>query len=59
MSEQIQDGGERVLTVQANGRNLGRTERAVWDQLIRLRLQGYSVKAFQIKAYVARERGRR
>jgi len=55
---QENNGGRRVLTVRADGRDLARTTRQLRADMARLRLQGYSVKSWQVKAFLSRdERG--
>ena len=51
------DSDRRVLTVEANGRTLEGTHRAVRRQVARLQLQGYTLRSVKLKVFVARGRG--
>ena len=58
MQEQAFDGGDRALTVRGDGRDLARTARQLRADMARLRLQGYEVRCWQVKAFLSRdERG--
>ena len=55
---QENNGGRRVLTVRADGRDLARTAQQLTADMARLRLQGYEVRCWQVKAFLSRdERG--
>jgi len=49
-----QDGGDRALTVRADGVDLAKTARQLTADMARLRLQGYSVKSWQLRAFLTK-----
>ena len=51
---QENSGGDRALTVRADGRDLARTARQLTADMARLRLQGYSVKSWQLRAFLTK-----
>ena len=51
---QENNGGRRVLTVRADGRDLARTTRQLRADMARLRLQGYEVRCWQVKAFLTK-----